>query len=218
MKIEKIISKKKLIWMSCIFVASMLFALVVCDWLVIRATKKLITSNTNELTKMNCALVLCTSSTLSNGRKNLYFEYRIEAAKKLYLTGTIKNLIISGDNGRENYSEPDDMRIALIKRGIPDSAIHLDFAGFRTYDSVIRSKKIFDQDSIIIVSQPFHNERAVYMAQHLGIYAEGFNAKDVQVNYGFKTQIREKFARVKLFLDLYIWGTKPKFLGPKVKI
>jgi SanA protein len=154
---------------------------------------------------------------LKSGGPNLYFVYRINAAVTLYESGKITNIIISGDNSRKEYNEPQNMKDELIKRAVPADKIYLDYAGFRTYDSVYRMKEIFGQSSFTIISQEFHNQRALYIANALQIEAVGFNAKDVDSYNGFKTKVREKLARVKLMLDL-IFGKKPKFLGEKITI
>jgi SanA protein len=110
------------------------------------------------------------------------------------------------------------MKKALMKEGIPENVIFLDYAGFRTLDSVVRGKKVFGQSRYTIVSQPFHNKRAVFIARQYNIQAVAFNAQDVSAQIGFKTQFREIFARVNVFLDLYVFFTQPKFLGDEVKI
>jgi SanA protein len=162
-------------------------------------------------------LLLGTSKLLSNGRPNQYFVYRINAAAELYKAKKIKAIVISGDNGHKDYNEPEDMKQELIKQGIPETQIYLDYAGFRTLDSVIRMNRIFGQQSFTVISQEFHNRRAIYIAHANGLHAIGYNARDVSAYNGFKTQLREKFARVKLFLDL--WSNKsPKFLGEKIDI
>lgn len=162
-------------------------------------------------------LVLGTSKTLKSGHINLYFKYRVEATVDLYKNGKIDYVLVSGDNGNKNYDEPTDFKDELIKRGIPEDKIFLDYAGFRTLDSVVRAKEIFGQSSITIISQKFHNERAIYLAEKNNITAIGYNAKDLQNKYGWKTRVREYFARTKAFLDILI-GVKPKFLGEKIKI
>jgi len=160
---------------------------------------------------------LGTSKTLKDGRLNYYFKYRVDAAVELYKNGKIEYILVSGDNGNKAYDEPSDFKNELIKRGIPADKIFLDYAGFRTWDSVIRAKEIFGQDSLTIISQKFHNERAICMAENKGVTAVGFNAQDVRDNYGIKTKIREAFARVKVFVDI-IFDTQPKFLGEKIEI
>lgn len=182
-----------------------------------KQTESRIYSDTDSIPEKNVGLLLGTSKFLRNGNSNQYFENRISATIQLYKAGKIKNVVISGDNSKKDYNEPEDMKNELVKRGIPENRIYLDFAGFRTYDSVFRMKEIFGQDRFTIISQEFHNQRAVYIASALKLNAIGFNAKDVNAYNGFKTKIREKFARVKMFIDL-ILDKKPKFVGDKIEI
>jgi SanA protein len=139
------------------------------------------------------------------------------AAVDLYKSGKIQYIVISGDNGSKVYNEPMDMKNELIRFGIPAERIFLDYAGFRTYDSIIRMNKIFGQKNFTVISQDFHTRRAVYIAKRVHLNAIGYNAKDVNKYYGFKTMLREKFARVKVFIDL-LFNKKPKFLGEPVII
>ena len=154
----------------------------------------------------------------SRGTNNLYFTYRIQAAFELFKAKKVQYLLLSGDNHVKGYDEPSDMKEALIALGVPDSCIVLDYAGFRTLDSVLRSNEVFGEDSITIISQEFHNQRALFIANKNNINAIGFNSKEVNKNYSFKTRFREYFARVKCVLDIYILYTSPKFLGDKIKI
>lgn len=163
------------------------------------------------------ALLLGTSPKLKSGNDNLYFIYRIEAAAQLYKAGKIKYIIISGDNKKRNYNEPEAMKEALIQQSVPENIIYLDYAGFRTLDSVVRAKEIFGQDSITVISQQFHNERAIYLAQKYGLHAIGYNVQDVSKYYGLKTQLREYLARVKMFIDI-IMNKQPHFLGEKIEL
>lgn len=171
----------------------------------------------SKITKNKVGLVLGTSKLLKDGRINPYFKYRIDATVKLFKNGKIEVVLVSGDNGDKSYNEPEDFKNALIHAGIPEDKIYLDFAGFRTLDSVVRAKEVFGQDSITIISQKFHNERAIYLAEHHGINAIGFNAKDLSRKNGLKTRIREYFARTKVFIDILL-GVKPKFLGEAIII
>jgi SanA protein len=154
---------------------------------------------------------------LKSGKPNAYFFNRIEATIALFKNHKISYVIISGDNSRKDYNEPLDMKNELLKNGIAEDRIYLDYAGFRTYDSVIRAKKIFGQDTILFISQEFHNQRAVFIARQNGIEGYGFNAKDVTAFNGLKTMIREFFARDKVFIDAWI-NKEPKFLGEKIII
>lgn len=208
---------KKIFILGGIILLISSFAIYYCNKIIQDETKELITDDINKLPKEKVGLLLGTSRTLKNGWKNLYFYYRIDAAEQLYKSGKIEYIIVSGDNSRKNYNEPEDMKQELISRGIPEEKIYEDFAGFRTLDSIVRAKEIFGQKSFIIISQKFHNERAVYLAKKNNIIAYGYNAKDVNKYAGFKTQIREYFARVKVFIDFLI-GKEPKFGGKSIKI
>lgn len=171
-----------------------------------------------EMPQRHAGLLLGTSRYSTNGDINLYYRYRLTAAADLLLKEKIKFIILSGDNSTMYYNEPNTMKRDLVKFGVPDSNLIQDFAGFRTLDSVVRSKKVFGQDSVVIISQRWHVERALYIAHARGINAIGFCATDVNRSYGFKTQVREHFARIKLFVDLYLLNKQPKFLGEPVYI
>lgn len=166
---------------------------------------------------MKVALLLGSNKYISDGRENLFFTYRIDATVDLYRAGKIDNILISGDNGTAEYSEPEMMQTDLIAKGIPASHIYLDFAGFRTWDSVIRANKVFLENDFVIVSQAFHNKRALYIAKANGIEAIAFNAKDVPVARSPRVWLRERLARVKVVLDV-LFRTQPKFLGEPIPI
>jgi SanA protein len=153
-----------------------------------------------------------------NGRENLYFRYRIDAAVRVWKAGKLKTLIVSGDNRSPYYNEPEKMKQALVERGIPGGRIVCDYAGLRTLDSVVRAKEIFGAGSVLFISQKFQNERAIYLAEAHGMDAYGFNAQDVETQAGLKTRIREVGARVKMWLDVNILGTRPIHLGDKIAL
>ena len=211
----KILKKIFLIGLILVVVSALFVWL--SNYTIESKTKDYVTSDVSKLPNEKVGLVLGTGKTLANGQPNLYFSYRIEAAAELYKAGKVQYFIVSGDNSQENYNEPEDMKLALMEKGVPENHIFEDFAGFRTLDSVVRAKDIFGQNSFIIISQKFHNERAVFLAQKNGIKAYGYNAKDVNAYAGFKTNLREKFARAKVFVDL-ITDKEPKFGGEKVLI
>ncbi len=193
--------------------------------LIFAITANLMVSNKSQFTYNSVediphnrvGLVLGTSKFLANGYENYYFKYRIEAAFELYQSGKIDFILVSGDNSRKEYDEPTMMRDDLIALGVPANKIFLDYAGFRTWDSVVRCKEIFGETKITIISQQFHNERAIFIAHCNDMEAVGYNAKDVNAYFGFKTQMREKMARVKVVLD-YLFGNEPKFLGETIRI
>lgn len=210
--------KKKILKWTVIsgLIISLLFTLI-ANYRINHTTESQIYTNTELIPHNKVGLLLGTSKYLKSGKSNLFFEYRILATESLYKSGKIENVVISGDNSRKEYNEPQDMKDELIKKGIPENRIYLDYAGFRTFDSVYRVKEIFGQTSFTIISQEFHNQRAIYIANQLQLNTVGFNSKDVDAYNGFKTKLREKFARVKVMLDL-LFGKKPKFLGEKIMI
>ena len=169
------------------------------------------------LPKTHVGLVFGTSDRV-NGLENLYFRYRIDAAEKLWKAGKLDIIIVSGDNSSKYYNEPEKMKQALIERGLPAGRIICDYAGLRTLDSVVRAKEIFGLDSIVFISQRFQNERAIYLAKANGMHAIGFNARNVQTHAGLKTKLREVGARLLMWLDVHVLGTRPRFLGDKIQL
>lgn len=208
---------KKLKFTFISFIVLSLTLIFISNYIIVGAAKNKTFSTLSEIPKNKVGLVLGTSKYLKDGRVNLYFTHRINATVQLFKSGKIDFVLISGDNGSVNYDEPNDFKNELLKKGIPEDKIFLDYAGFRTLDSVVRAKEIFGQNSVTIISQEFHNERAIYLANNHAINAVGYNAKNVSLNYGFKTQLREYLARTKAFLDIVI-GIEPKFLGNKIEI
>lgn len=172
-------------------------------------------TDTTKIPETEVALLLGTSRYTIRGNTNLYFKYRIQAVVALFKSNKIKHIIVSGDNSITSYNEPREMRKALIAQGVPEESITLDYAGFRTLDSVVRCKEVFGQNDFIIISQQFHVERALFIADKFNINAIGFAAKNPPEKYSFKTNIREYFARTKAIIDIYILNTQPKFLGEK---
>ncbi|WP_419869569.1 SanA/YdcF family protein [Chryseobacterium sp. CT-SW4] len=199
-----------------LFVAGIIF-IAFANYSIKKESDPFLFDLTSDVPHVKTALLLGTSKTLSNGLPNTYFTNRIKATAQLYHSEKIEYIIVSGDNSRKDYNEPEDMKLALMEHGVPEDKIFLDFAGFRTLDSVVRAKEIFGQKKIIIVSQKFHNERAVFLARKNNIEAYGYNAENVNKFAGLKTNIREYLAKAKVYLDLAI-GKEPKYGGNKVLI
>jgi SanA protein len=212
------ILRSRLFKWSCGLFLSLVALLFICNYWIIRSTAAQLYSDTEKIPANDVALVLGANKASRWGGENLFFRYRIEAAAALYKAGKIKHIIVSGDNHIKEYDEATDMCDALVKLGIPDSCITLDFAGFRTLDSMVRCLKIFGQKKVTVISQRFHNERAVFIGNHYDMEVVAFNAKDVPGQYSMKTRIREYFAKFKAVLDLYVLHTSPKFLGKEEKI
>lgn len=172
----------------------------------------------HEIPYNKVALLLGTSPYVRGGTINRYFSNRIEAAAHLFESGKVSYILASGDNRHHSYNEPKAMREALIRLGVPGDAIVLDHAGLSTLDSVIRTRRVFLQESVTIVSQRFHLERAVYIAAHNGLEAVGYSATDVTGPSGVQTKVREYFARVKALFDVHVLSSEPEDLGEHIFI
>jgi len=210
--------KQKIIKTIAWLAVACLALIATCD-IAVKATAHGRTyDNVSDIPHNRVGLLLGTNSTTPRGTHNYYYTHRINAAAELFHAGKVDYLLISGDNSSKHYDEPTMMRDSLLLHGVPADRIVLDYAGFRTLDSVIRAKEVFGQSSFTIISQKFHNERALAQARHYGIDAIAYNADDVILGYPWiKVQCRERLARVKLYLDL-LTGKQPKFLGEKVNI
>ena len=208
---------RKIIKILGVFCLVLVLVILVCNFIISSTTKDKTYSNINTIPPNRVGLVLGTSNRITNGSSNPYYTYRIDATVALYKAGKIKFILVSGDNGSIYYNEPNTIKKDLIKAGIPEEVIFLDYAGFRTLDSMVRAKFIFGLDNVTVISQKFHNERAIYIANQKGLKAIGFNAKDLSTTQGFKVQIREYLARVKVFIDM-ILNTQPKFYGATIEI
>ena len=185
---------------------------------VTNSVETIVFDQVGDLEKRHVALLLGTSKYAKKGKINLYYQYRLDATAKLYKAGKIDYVLVSGDNSTIHYNEPTTMLKDLIAMGVPENCIIQDFAGFRTLDSMVRSKEVFGQQKVTVISQRFHVERALFLAKNKGIEAIGFCAQDVSKSYGFKTRVREYLARIKMFADLYILNKEPKFLGDPIEI
>jgi SanA protein len=194
-----------------------LFAIICLDTYVLLETENQTFQSTEEIPHNRVGLVLGTSKFMAYGDINLYYLYRIKAAEELFKAGKIDFILVSGDNGRIGYNEPLLFKKDLILLGIPEEKIVLDYAGFSTLDSVLRAQKIFGLNSFTVISQRFHNERAIFLAKQKGIAAIGFNAETVSGKYSVKTELREYLARTKACLDI-LFDSQPKYLGEKIAI
>ena len=210
--------KRILSWRVLVLVVLiMLVAIWLINQWVVSSTRQQMYADIAQIPHRKVGLLLGTSKLLGDGTANLYYRYRIQAALALFRAGKIEYVLVSGDNGSDGYNETGSMQADLIAAGIPADRIVCDYAGFRTLDSLLRCKTVFGERTITIISQPFHNERALFIANHKGMDAVAFNAQDVNQYYGLKVMVREKLARVKLLMDLAL-GVGPKFYGPRIKI
>lgn len=159
------------------------------------------------------ALLLGTSKFTRSGMVNPYYRYRIVAAVELYKSGKVKKIIASGDNSSKYYNEPATMRDDLVAAGVPKTDILMDFAGFRTLDSIARCKSKFGVEDPLIITQAYHAKRALYLSERLGLGgAAAYAAKAPDsMSYRLRNELRESLARTLAFLDTSVLGTRPKF-------
>jgi SanA protein len=195
--------------------------LIVASWFIVEfEADSRIHASVDDLAPEKAGLVLGTSRLLPGRYLNPYFSNRIDAAARLFASGKVEYLIVSGNQsqgGRPTggYDEPSDMRDALIAAGVPADKIYRDYAGFRTLDSVLRANSVFGQDRVIVVSQHFHLARALFLASRHGLTFEGLEAADVSPRYGMRTKLREVAARVRAVIDAAM-GLGPRFGGVRI--
>jgi len=187
------------------------------DRWVVKSTETRIYTDATAIPANRVGLVLGTSHRTRGGGPNPFFENRIRAAVTLYRAGRVEHLLLSGDNSHHYYNEPLEMKKALIARGVPAEAMTLDYAGFRTLDSVVRTNRVFGQERFTIISQKSHGHRALFIARHLDLDTVAFVALP-PAGQNPRQGLREVLARVKAVLDLYLFDTEPKFLGEPVVI
>ena len=209
---------KKIIQIFLLSIIALVFIIIGSNLLVNYSSKNQIYDNLDSIPKNKVGMLLGTSKYLAGegkGRKNRYFVYRVKAAYELYEKGKIDYILVSGDNRQVEYNEPKQMKQDLMEMGVPEAAIVQDFAGRRTLDSVIRTEEIFGQKKFTIISQAFHNKRAVFLANQKGYDVVAYNAKAVNTPSIFlNNSIREALARVKAVLDIII-NKKPEIGGDR---
>lgn len=194
-----------------------MFLLGLSNWAVIR-DEQATTAHVEDLPAVTACLVLGTSKHLDRDTLNPFYTYRIDAAVRVFNAGKCSRIVVSGDNRKVNYNEPETMKDSLIALGVPEAVIVCDYAGRRTLDSVLRFKQIFGQTSGIVISQEFHNARAIYIGRHHGIALVGFNAQEVRVSHSLKTQVREIFSRARAVADVWLLHSEPAIGGSPIPL
>ena len=205
----------------CIFLALFVIltiGVICCNRAVIKTAEDKMYDDVSAIPYNRVGVLLGTSPKGRSGNPNVFYIRRIEACVALYKAGKIDRILVSGDNSRTTYDEPTCIKEDLIAAGVPDSVIYLDYAGFRTYDSMVRAKEVFGLSSFTVILQPFHNERALYIATRKGLDVVAFNALDVQLRrWQIRMTVREWLARTKAVLDVYT-HKQPHFLGELITI
>jgi|SRR5579862_8776700 len=180
--------------------------IVICNLWIIMATRSQVFYDISALPSNHDGLVLATGKLIEKGRVNQHFIRRVDAAAALYRAGKVTRLILSGD---KQHDEPMEMKRALMERGVPESALVLDNYGLRTLDSVVRARNVFKCGKLTIISERFHDFRALFLSRYYGIDAVAYAPKDLPFRWMVKPTVREYFARVKAVLDIYVLKTKP---------
>ncbi|MBN1973793.1 MAG: YdcF family protein [Sedimentisphaerales bacterium] len=209
-KILKFLRKRKIVVLAVCIFCSIVFFLAV-DFYVGSFSSDRLFRDINDVPHRRAALVLGCGR-IFDGHINLFYLHRINAAVELWNSGKIDAIVVSGDNSRKDYDEPTSMKSDLIARGIPAEYITIDYAGFRTLDSIVRAEKVFNLEDYIIISQPFHCSRAIYLAFQYDQDVLGYCARDVKRAAGLKMRLREVLARNKALVDVLL-HKNPKYLG-----
>jgi SanA protein len=211
--------RRRLLWIGLTAVLLSTALCVAANWWICRVASGRIMTDADRLPINDVGLVLGTSKfTGNNGSPNPFFEGRIDAAARLFHEGKVRHLLVSGDNGHKSYDEPSWMRDALVARGVPAKSITLDYAGFRTLDSVVRAETVFGLKRFTIITDDFHEPRSVFLARSRGLDVVGFPSNPVPWIWSKKARTRELLSRVCACLDVYVLHTKPRYFGPRVVI
>jgi SanA protein len=212
------VKKRRIITIALWLTLALLLLIVACNAWLFAANRSRIFSDATAVPPHDVALVLGTAPRLGRDYKNPFFEGRMDTAARLWREGKVRHILVSGDNSTREYDEPSAMRNALAARGVPQSAITLDYAGFRTLDSLVRAREVFGANRLIIVTDDWHQPRALFLASAAGLDAIGACSVDVSWGISKKTRVREWLSRVKAVADIYVLRTKPKFLGERVPL
>ncbi len=221
MRVLRKILRKTFRW----FLLTIVIGLVSCASVIFlskyeieRISEGKIYENIDNVPKCKVGVVLGCSKYLRNGRPNLYFQQRINAAKELYLSDQVEFLLVSGDNSTKYYDEPTTMKNDLVQLGVPENKIYCDYAGLSTLDSVLRAKEVFNENRFVVISQDFHVRRAVYIGMAHDIDMIGYSSGSISGLGSVRTEIRECLARVKTIMDVSFLDRNPEFLGEGVII
>jgi len=218
-KILKLLNKKYIKIPAIII--TVLFVLGIASYFliqshIINSTKSYISKDITALPECDAVMILG-ALVYSDTSVSPIVADRLEYGYELYTNGKAKKILISGDHGQENYDEVNAMMNYLLEKGVPREDIFMDHAGFNTYDSMYRARDIFQIETMLISTQDFHINRAVYIARSMGIDAYGYPCEDKSIYKMNYLNRRERLARVKAFVET-ITKRKPKYLGPVIPI
>ncbi|WP_338696249.1 ElyC/SanA/YdcF family protein [Streptomyces sp. Q6] len=183
-------------------------ALLPATWLFVSTGDRL--RSVADVPRTDVAVVF--GAGLWDGKPSPYLAHRLDAAAELYRDGRIRVVLVTGDNSRTEYDEPSAMRAYLARRGVPERAVVNDYAGFDTWDSCVRAKKIFGVDRAVLISQGFHIRRAVALCEAAGVASYGVGVAEPHDVTWYGGGAREVFAAGKAAVDAVV-RPAPRFLG-----
>src|SRR4051812_6536918 len=196
----------------------LLVAFAAANLWIVRSARDCIYTDLATVPQNDIALVLGTGPFTAKGNTNLHFIVRVKAAAALLKSGKVKHLLLSGDNHIRGYDEPTEMKNALLKLGVPESAMTLDYAGLRTLDSMERARKIFGKMKMTIVTEDSHAARSVFLARHFEIEPVLLCAEELPPMWTNNMRVREMAARVLALFDVYVWHRGARHLGEQIQI
>jgi len=206
---------KKYLKPLVLFFVAGITAIVAINIFVSDATDRLIFESQNELPKANVAIIF--GAGIKGNKPGRYLKDRLDAGISLYKNNKVQKLLLSGDNGNDAHDELTVMKLYCFEKGVDTTKIYIDYAGFDSYSTMYRAKKIFKVDTAILVSQKYHLNRCVYIGEKLGVKSYGY-AADKGEYKGLKYySFREYFSIAKSYFDV-ARNRKPRFLGETVAI
>ena len=207
---------KKIITYLIIITIVILILIITLNIYILLTTKSKI-KKIDEIDYENIDCILILGAGIRNDKPTPMLEDRLLTGIEIYNKNITNKIIVSGDHGRKEYDEVNVMKNYLIANEIPSENIFMDHAGFSTYDSIYRAKEIFQAKKIIIVTQDYHQYRALYIAKKLGIEAYGVSSNKREYQFQIKRDIREYIARIKDFI-MCIFKPEPKYLGEQIPV
>lgn len=208
-------------WLQILRVSAIgLLAVVVLafavNMVVVISSSAFISDDLEAIPSADAGLILG-ARVFNDGRLSHMMQDRADAAVELYESGKVKKLLMSGDHGTTEYDEVNTVKNYLLEKGVRPEDLFLDHAGFDTYDSLYRARDIFGAHSVIVVTQKFHEPRAVFIGRSLGMDVHGYIADKREYQGILWNEFREIFSRTKAGVDVVI-GAQPKFLGEKIPL
>lgn len=196
----------------CLLVSVFLLTVCICNLTVILSSDSRV--DTANIPK--CDAILIPGAKVKDGVPSSALKDRLDKGCELYFAGVADRIIMSGDHGRTDYDEVNAMKAYAVSAGVPEEHIFTDHAGFDTYDSVYRAKEIFLCTSIVVVTQDFHINRAVFLGNAVGLDTYGVTCDEYSPSF-FTSNVREPLARVKAVISA-VFRPKPTYLGDTIPI